>query len=164
MAKRIVPEVATRTVYTSPCGRARVECHGRREYLALLDDQACGWHDFAFQAEYAANTALTEALELEAVQIADESAGSGEDYPIETEAVVCEGTGDVIGTTYRVGEVEIFVSADPVLDADDEPMVFLPGKLDGFRISVFEQAIPVILAILADPNFQSARSRLLKAR
>lgn len=65
---------APRIVYTSPCGRVKVERHDRRDFLALIDGQPCGFFEFAFQAEHAGHEALRESLEDEAVVIVDEEA------------------------------------------------------------------------------------------
>lgn len=71
MATRKI-DPAPRTVYTSPCGRATVERHGRRDFLALLDGQPLDYHPFAFQAEAAAHKALGAALEREGAQVEDD--------------------------------------------------------------------------------------------
>jgi hypothetical protein len=158
--KKIVTEVAPRTVYTSPCGRARVELHGPREYLALVDDQPCGFHAFAFQAEHAAGVALIEALAREAVQAADEAADRDAATEVTTQPVMDRS--DQLGRYFSSGGVDIFIADNPNAH-EVEPVVFLPDEVEGIPLSVLQHAIPHILAVLADAGFQAACTVLASA-
>ncbi len=66
MATRKLTTSVVRVVYTSPCGRVKVERHDVRDYLALFDDQPIRFFENAFQADTAGHAALTDALAREA--------------------------------------------------------------------------------------------------
>lgn len=63
-----------RTVYTSPCGRLKIERHAHREFDVYLDGSWIGAEVYQHEAEMVGHNALVEAIGDELVAEADDAA------------------------------------------------------------------------------------------
>lgn len=68
-----------RTVYTSPCGRLKVERHAHRDFNVYLDGHWIGAEVYQHEAEMVGADALCVAIREEQVMEADEAAEREDD-------------------------------------------------------------------------------------